>query len=135
MYLSDNNQRNESSNWFNLAPGVLIHILRVSTETGHFTTLVKASAGSTLPRHRHLGPAEVYILLGSGEHPQTGEFSVGDYIYETSGALHEEVEFQEDVELLMISQGPSAFLDKNDRVLYFMDASMLVSLVSPGNIS
>lgn len=130
MYLADNKRRNESSSWIDIAPGVSIHVLKVSTETGHFTTLIRANLGSTLPRHRHLAPAEIYILSGNGEHPQSGTFEVGDYIYESNGAVHEAVEFKEGVELLMVSYGPSAFLDDNDGILYLMDAGMLSSLVS-----
>src|SRR3546814_4493710 len=74
-----------------------------------------------LPRHKHLGPAEIFILKGAGVHPQTGAYAQGDYVSERDQAVHDELMFQEDTELLMISSGPSAFLTPNDDVMFMMD--------------
>lgn len=123
--IADNNYRRDPDSWRPLAPGIAMQILRLSEETGQFTVIIKAEKGSVLPRHRHLAPAEIYILSGSGTHPQTGRYRQDDYIYERSGALHDAVVFDEPVELLMVSYGPSAFLDDQDQVRFFMDAQML----------
>lgn len=110
-----------SQPWHPLAPGVFMKVLRCSDETALFTVMIKAEAGSVLPRHKHLGPAEIYILEGRASHPQTGENVAGDYIYEHTGAVHEPVQFDEDVVLFMINHGPSAFLNDDDSVKFVMD--------------
>ncbi|KAH8433849.1 2,4'-dihydroxyacetophenone dioxygenase family protein [Aspergillus melleus] len=114
--------------WLPLAPQVWIKILRLSPETESYTVIVRAEPGGVLPRHRHLDNAEIYILKGNGAHPQTGAFAQGDYVTERKGATHEPLVFQEETELLMISNGPSAFLGENDEVLYLMDVPMLQRL-------
>lgn len=125
QHIADNADRRNPASWRPLAPGIAMQVLRLSQETGHFTVIIKANSGSVLPRHRHLAPAEIYILSGNGTHPQTGRFEKDDYIYERSGALHDAVVFDEPVKLLMVSYGPSAFLDDQDQVRFFMDAQML----------
>jgi 2,4'-dihydroxyacetophenone dioxygenase len=127
QHVTDNKDRKNPASWRPLAPGITMQILRVSQETGHFTVIIKAEAGSVLPRHRHLAAAEIYILSGNGTHPQTGPFHEDDYIYECQGAVHEAVVFDEPVELLMVSYGPSAFLNDQEGVQFLMDARMLAS--------
>jgi len=122
-----NDERTNPATWRQLAPGVVMQILRLSEETGQFTLIIKAACGSVLPRHRHLAPAEIYVLSGNGTHPQTGRFRKGDYIFEKAGALHEAVVFDEPVELLMVSYGPSAFLDEIGQLRFFMDTQFLES--------
>ncbi len=102
-----------------------MQVLRLNEATGQFTVIIKAERGSVLPRHRHLGSAEIYILSGSGEHPQTGRYKKDDYIFEAAGALHDAVVFDEPVRLIMLSHGPSAFLDDSDQVQFLMDAPTL----------
>lgn len=123
--IANNDERKNPASWRPLAPGIAMQILRMSPETGQFTVIIRADSGSVLPRHRHLAPAEIYILSGNGTHPQSGRFSKDDYIYEKPGALHEAVVFDEPVQLLMVSYGPSAFLDDRDQVQFFMDVQML----------
>jgi 2,4'-dihydroxyacetophenone dioxygenase len=125
QHVADNNARRNPASWHPLAPGIAMQILRLSRETGHFTVIIRAESGGVLPRHRHLAPAEIYILSGNGTHPQTGPFRKDDYIYECQGAVHDAVVFDEPVELLMVSYGPSAFLDEQNQVRFFMDAHML----------
>lgn len=115
----------DDSPWCDLAPGVAYRLLRVDEETGQFTIMIRAKAGSQLPRHRHEGAAEIYIVRGSGFHPQTGPFAQGDYVYEAQHAIHDPVDFNEEVELFMVNYGPSSFLAPDDSVQYVMDAHML----------
>ncbi len=100
--------------WKPLAPGIDIRLIRHSAETGQFTIMLHAKAGSILPRHRHLGPAEFYILKGKGVHPQTGPWAEGDYVYEHSGAVHDAFAFDNEISLLMVSHGPIVMLDDDD---------------------
>lgn len=126
-YIVDNDYRTDPASWRPLAPGVAMQILRMSTETGQFTVIIRADKGSVLPRHRHLSPGEIYILSGSGTQPQTGPFKPGDYFFENAGAVHDAFMFDEPVKLLMVSYGASAFLDDNDGVLFLLDVHQLQS--------
>ncbi|KAL6353680.1 hypothetical protein LRP88_12993 [Fusarium phalaenopsidis] len=114
--------------WLPLAPKVWIKLVQVSPDTGAYTVIVRAEQGGVLPRHRHLEMAQIYIIKGAGDHPQTGHFNQGDFVTEHKGALHEPLVFNVETELLMISQGPSVFLDENGNDLYAMDVPMLQRL-------
>ncbi|OJJ48591.1 hypothetical protein ASPZODRAFT_150787 [Penicilliopsis zonata CBS 506.65] len=114
--------------WLPLAPNVWVRIVKMDAETGSYTIMVRAEPGGVLPRHRHLANAAIYIIKGNGAHPQTGAFKQGDFVTERDGATHEPLHFHEECELLMISDGPSAFLDDADRTLFLMDVPMLQGL-------
>lgn len=127
---SDNPPDNENGKtgkgtWLDLAPGITYRLLRLDEQSGQFTIMIRAAAGSRLPRHRHEAAAEIYIVKGNGFHPQTGPFSQGDYVFEQKNAIHDAVDFNEDVELFMVNYGPSSFLGPDDSVQYVMDAAMM----------
>lgn len=115
----------DAARWNDLAPGVRYRLLRLDERTGQFTLMIRADAGSCLPRHRHEAPAEIYIVRGQGAHAQTGPFRQGDYVFERSGAVHDALVFEEDVELFMVNHGPSSFLRPDDTVQYVLDVHML----------
>ncbi|KAM5355075.1 hypothetical protein ACJ41O_001721 [Fusarium nematophilum] len=114
--------------WLPLAPKVWIKLVQASPDTGGYTVIVRAEKGGLLPRHRHLETAQIYIIKGAGDHPQTGPFNQGDFVTEHKGALHEPLAFDVETELLMISQGASVFLDDDGNDLYAMDVPMLQRL-------
>ncbi|PIG80334.1 hypothetical protein AARAC_004802 [Aspergillus arachidicola] len=111
--------------WLPLGPKVFIKIIKTVPETGEYSIMVRAEKGGVLPRHRHLDSAEIYVMKGSGAHPQTGSFAEGDYVSESKGAIHDPLVFENDTELLMVSRGPSMFLDDDGVDLYMMDVAML----------
>ncbi|KAK6819078.1 hypothetical protein RU639_008115 [Aspergillus parasiticus] len=111
--------------WLPLAPKVFIKIIKTVPETGEYSIMVRAEKGGVLPQHRHLDSAEIYVTKGSGAHPQTGSFAEGDYVSESKGATHDPLVFENDTELLMVSRGPSMFLDDDGSDLYMMDVAML----------
>ncbi|TDZ53784.1 Lipase 1 [Colletotrichum trifolii] len=100
----------------------------MTPETGAYTVIVRAEKGGVLPRHRHIESAEIYVIRGDGKHPQAGHFAQGDYVLERRGAVHDPLVFEEEVELLMMSNGPSAFIDDEGRDLFLMDIPMLQRL-------
>jgi len=116
-----------STPWVPLGPGISYRLLRAESDSGRFTVLIRAEAGGRLPRHRHEEAAEIFILKGRGTHPQSGPFATGDYIYEARGAVHDVVDFDHDVELLMVSHGPSSFLAPSDAVVFVMDVAMVMA--------
>lgn len=116
--------------WLPLADRVSVKVIKLMPETGGYSVIIKADEGGVLPRHKHLGPAEIFILKGAGVHPQTGAYAQGDYVSERDGAVHDALTFEVDTELLMISSGPSAFLAPNDDVMFMMDIPMLEGLLA-----
>jgi quercetin dioxygenase-like cupin family protein len=111
--------------WLPLAPKVTIKIIKLVPSTGEYSIMVHAEPGGILPRHCHLENAEIYILKGSGAHPQTGEFVEGDYVSEAKGATHDAMVFGHEVELLMVSRGASVFLGEDGTEMYTMDVEWL----------
>ncbi|KAL4966061.1 RmlC-like cupin domain-containing protein [Aspergillus stella-maris] len=115
--------------WHSIAPKVLIKVVKLVPETGEYTIMVRSEAGGVLPRHRHVEGSEIYILKGTGAHPQTGAFSEGDYVSESKGAVHDPLPYDQETELLMVSRGLSVFLADDGSDLYTMDVEMLQRLV------
>lgn len=118
--------------WLPLAPKVGVRVLKLDAKEGSYTVMIRAEAGGVLPRHRHIGEAEIYMLEGSGAHPQTGAFRPGDFITERAGAIHDPLEFGENTLLLMVSRGPSAFLAPDGSDMVLMDVPMLQGLMQRG---
>ncbi|BCS19923.1 uncharacterized protein APUU_20355S [Aspergillus puulaauensis] len=114
--------------WLPLVPSIWIKVIKLVPETGEYTIMVRAEPGGMLPRHRHVESAEIYVLKGSGAHPQAGAFVAGDYVSESKGAVHDPLPFHCETELLMVSRGPSAFLADDGEDMYMMDVDMLQAL-------
>ncbi|TSD94233.1 hypothetical protein FOS14_20975 [Skermania sp. ID1734] len=108
-----------------LAPGVHMRVVYLDADTGSWTIMIRGEKGSVLPRHQHLAQAEIYILAGAGNHPQTGEFRTGDYVIEPPNAVHDELVQQEEMLLIMRSSGPVAFLNDDGSTAFMMDVNML----------
>lgn len=116
--------------WLPLAPKVGVRVLKVDRETGRFSVMIRAEAGGVLPPHKHLESAEIYIIRGQGTHAQTGYYKEGDYISEPKDAEHDALPFTEETILLMICNGPSAFLADDGSYQHIMDINMLDGLAS-----
>lgn len=119
----------EDLKWLPLAPKVWIKVVKLVPETGENTIMVRAEPGGMLPRHRHIESAEIYVLKGSGAHPQTGAFVAGDYVSESKSAVHDPLPFHCETELLMVSRGASAFLADDGSTMFTMDVAMLQGMV------
>ncbi|KAJ5341707.1 hypothetical protein N7541_010831 [Penicillium brevicompactum] len=121
--------------WLPLAPGVFIKIVKLVPETGEYSIMVRAQPGGLLPPHRHVDSAEIYVLKGNGAHPQTGEFTEGDYVSESKGAIHDALPFECDTELLMVSRGLSVFLAEDGSDMYTMDVAMLQGMLQGAGLA
>ena len=66
--------------WIPLGEGLegnAVKIMRVSEETGMYSMLIKAKAGTANQAHTHSGAADFYILEGRLEY-RLGEAKAGD---------------------------------------------------------
>ena len=113
--------------WKLMGEGTWGKILRFSTETGAWTVLFKQEAGSFVPPHRHLAPAELYVLEGCIEY-RGGVAKAGHFAREPMGAVHERTSFPEDTIYLFTSYGPLAMFDPDGNIVGVTDATVMKAL-------
>ena len=71
--------------WDQRRPGVHWKVLR---EVGdRKTVLVRYDAGAVIPRHRHIGDEEIFVIQGSVS-DDTGTCKAGDYARRPPGCVH-----------------------------------------------
>jgi hypothetical protein len=119
--------------WRAFFSGVDFKLLRASAETGTFTLLLRTLAGASLPRHRHLGAGEYYMISGKmlvrGGKEHGGITAVaGDWGYEPLGILHDSTEFPEVSLLLFTNHGAIQFLDDKDNTLAILDVQQVAAM-------
>ncbi|MEC8030242.1 MAG: 2,4'-dihydroxyacetophenone dioxygenase family protein [Pseudomonadota bacterium] len=115
--------------WVPLAEGIDYRVLRTSAETGTWTVLLRAQAGSSFAKHRHLGPGEYFMVKGRMEY-RAGSAVAGDYGCEPLDAVHEETNFPVYSELYFTNHGPVVFLDDDDNVTSILDHRVLTQLAA-----
>ncbi|MGE0824664.1 MAG: 2,4'-dihydroxyacetophenone dioxygenase family protein [Candidatus Binatia bacterium] len=106
--------------WHQLGPGTYFKLLRVSEETGVWTSLVKMEAGSRFAPHKHLGAAEFFVVKGAFEY-RGGAARAGDYGYEPLGAVHGATTCTEESEYIITTYGPIAFLNEDGSIQMVYD--------------
>jgi quercetin dioxygenase-like cupin family protein len=115
-----------SLNWAPFVPGIFLKLLRVCPETGTWTVLIKADAGASFPRHRHLAAGEYFMLSGKMEvrgGVEKGGITAlpGDYGWEPVSIVHDHTEFPEPTEMLFTNHGAVVFIDDNDQPTSVLD--------------
>jgi quercetin dioxygenase-like cupin family protein len=118
----------EALEWVPTPGGNALKVLRVSEETGAWSALIRAAAGTVNPRHRHLGPADFLVLSGRMEY-RGGVATAGCWVYEPAGALHEATTHPEETVYLANVYGPIAYLDDAGGVLRVSDGASLRALL------
>ena len=86
----------KSMPWAEFSPGIGMKVLRLSPETGTWTLLLRAEAGASFARHRHLAAGEYFMLSGKMElrgGAQAGGVTAlpGDYGWEPVSVIHDHV--------------------------------------------
>jgi anti-sigma factor ChrR (cupin superfamily) len=71
--------------WIERRPGVHWKVLFEDGEQR--TVLVRYAPGAVVPRHRHLGDEQIYVLEGSVS-DDTGTCTAGDYARRPPGCVH-----------------------------------------------
>lgn len=96
------------------APGWRIKPLRASNESGVFSMILGLDAGVALRMTVHLGAADLFVLSGRmryTQEPLAATIEAGTWGYIPANSRVEGLEVDEDVEILLNSHGPVAFLD------------------------
>lgn len=80
--------RGGEGDWLEMGDGVLIKRLFVDSSSGLATSLVKMLPGTSLPRHRHRGVEQFFVIEGDCcVHGET--LGPGDYHRAETGSVHE----------------------------------------------
>ncbi|NMI00389.1 2,4'-dihydroxyacetophenone dioxygenase family protein [Pseudonocardia acidicola] len=133
--LEDRSVKTADLAWVPFCEGISFKLLRVSPETGAWTVLFHADAGAGFDRHKHLGPAEYFMISGrmeirGGEEAGGTTAVAGDYGYEANGMLHDWTNFPEESVFYFTNIGPLGFLDDDDNVVGVLDWQGVVAMSS-----
>jgi predicted ChrR family anti-sigma factor len=91
--------------WHELTAGIFIKQLFADKERGTVTSLYRMMPGARVPRHKHLGIEECYVIEGDF-HTSMGILGAGDYQCANTGSIHEPLYTVTGATLLIIaSQG------------------------------
>jgi len=113
----------ESIPWVPFAPysnEVLIKYFKCDPIRGETITLLKAPAGTVMPRHHHSGTVIVYTIKGSWKYVEHDWIAgPGSIVFETAGTSHtpQALESDEEVITLNIVVGDLLFMNEQDQVL------------------
>lgn len=121
--------------WIDLGTGLegnRIKVLRISEETGSYSLLIHARAGTVNQAHVHSGPADFYILQGRLEY-RLGEAKAGDWMYEPAGAVHDATTATEDTLYLANVHGPVIFHKPDGSLDYVQDWRTIKGLAEQAN--
>jgi anti-sigma factor ChrR (cupin superfamily) len=115
--------------WVSLNAGIAFRLLFSSGETGRWTVLFRCQPGSVIPRHKHSGAGEYFVVKGLMQY-RMGRAPAGTYGYEPIGAIHDRTEFPEYTELLFTNYGPVVFLNEDDSVASILDHATIEHLAA-----
>lgn len=118
--------RTSEIEWRPLGPGTSVKILRVSAESGMWSMLLKMDKGAVFAPHKHLGPAEYYMLAGAVDVGKGVIERAGDYGYEPMGTVHAATIALEDSVMTFTSYGPIAFLGEKGELLQVLGGDYLL---------
>jgi anti-sigma factor ChrR (cupin superfamily) len=106
--------KTQEMKWVEMSPGeTWAKVLFTSKETGAWGVLYKWRKGYVAAPHKHLSGAHIFILKGKLEY-RGGILGVGDYGFESNGALHGATTTLEDCEFLFFCNGPILILESED---------------------
>lgn len=94
--------RADEGEWREFSEGIYIKPLFVDRERGTVTSLYKLMPGARVPRHKHLGYEECYVIEGDF-HTSMGILGTGDYQCASPGSIHEPLHTVGGAMLLIIS--------------------------------
>jgi anti-sigma factor ChrR (cupin superfamily) len=73
--------------WREVRRGVFWRVLWEDPDGKHKAILMRYEAGATIPRHRHVGDEQIFVLEGSVS-DDTGVCSAGNYARRPPGCVH-----------------------------------------------
>ncbi len=73
--------------WVERRPGVFWKTLWEDSDGRHKAILMRYEPGAVIPRHRHVGDEQIYVLEGSVA-DETGVCTAGNYARRPPGCVH-----------------------------------------------
>ena len=73
--------------WVERRPGVFWKTLWEDADCRHKAVLIRYTPGSVIPRHRHIGDEQIWVLEGSVA-DDTGVCAAGSYARRPPGCVH-----------------------------------------------
>jgi anti-sigma factor ChrR (cupin superfamily) len=121
--------------WAPFSEGIWLKCLRLSPETGTWTVLLKAEAGASFPRHRHLAAGEYFMISGRMElrgGVEAGGVTAlpGDYGWEPVSVIHDFTHFPEPTEFIFTNHGAVQFLDEHDKTVSVLDWEVIQAIAA-----
>jgi hypothetical protein len=110
--------------WQPSGDGIETKILHVFERSSWFASMIRAKAGSALPRRRYVGPADMYVMSGRA-HFGEALAGRGSWIHEPAGAEDDEVTFPEETVLLVNTYGTVLEYDAAGRFSRIIDGYTL----------
>ena len=77
----------ETLPWIERRPGVFWKTLWEDPDSPHKAILMRYAPGAAIPRHRHLGDEQIFVLEGSVA-DETGTCTAGNYARRPPGCVH-----------------------------------------------
>jgi len=97
--------------WIDCGPGIQIKVLAVDLANHSVQYLARTGAGHNPGVHRHHADASIYVLEGSVKNLTTGcEFGPGDFCFQPSGDVHEELVGPDGIVTYISQRGDSDLL-------------------------
>jgi len=105
--------------WLETEPGMAwVRLLWSQPETGKYAGIYRWKKGYAAPSHKHFGAVYVYIISGKLQ-VRDNVMEAGDFLFEPNCMVHYATEALEDVDYLMLSDGPVLFFDEEGFTGYF----------------
>lgn len=101
--------RAEEGEWQEIGPGMTTKTLFVDSSRGLITSLVRMSAGSSLPPHKHRGEEQFYVLEGDCIVHGT-RLGPGDFHRAAPGSIHQSTFTVSGTTFLLIAPADYEFL-------------------------
>jgi hypothetical protein len=114
--------------WMPVGEGAWTKVLRACVETGEWTVMLKQAADTFVLPHKHLAPADFYVLQGSVEY-RGGVARAGQFAREPMGAVHERTSFSEETIYLFTSYGPLVMLGPDGQLGGVTDAVVMQAIM------
>lgn len=106
--------------WARVSPSLEVQLLHWDRSSGGYALLMRYPAGAVALPHRHLAPAEFFVLSGRMDY-EAGTAGPGFWGLEPTGATHRATRFPEETVLLFRCAGATARLNAEGGVIGIVD--------------
>lgn len=116
--------------WVELEPNVWFRPLFFDMNSGGHGEVLRVKRGGVLSRHKHSTPVHGYVLKGEWRYLEhSWKAKEGGYVMEPPGEIHTlTVDSDDEMQTVFFIQGPTLYLDDNDKVTLIEDNFHLIEI-------